>query len=78
MEKLQNDDNLDDELEVLRDYGFNIDDLLSTLNDTLFNTFSPSTVFEIFSTESISFPDSLSGLKSINGYLLVEGLISSN
>ena len=34
MEKLQNDDNLDDELEVLRDYGFNIDDLLITLNDT--------------------------------------------
>ncbi len=34
MEKLQNDDNLDDELEVLRDYGFNIDDLLSTLNET--------------------------------------------
>lgn len=33
MEKLQNDDNFDDELEVLRDYGFNIDDLLSTLND---------------------------------------------
>ena len=34
MEKLQNDDNFDDELELLRDYGFNIDDLLSTLNDT--------------------------------------------
>lgn len=34
MEKLQNDDNFDDELEVLRDYGFNIDDLLSTLNDS--------------------------------------------
>lgn len=34
MEKLQNDDNIDEELEVLRDYGFNIDDLLSTLNDS--------------------------------------------
>ena len=33
MEKLQNDDNLDDELEVLRDYGFNIDDLMSMINN---------------------------------------------
>lgn len=33
MEKLQKDDNLDDELEELRDYGFNIDELIYTLYD---------------------------------------------
>lgn len=33
MEKLQKDENLDDELQVLRDYGFNIDDLMNTLKD---------------------------------------------
>ena len=33
MEKLQKDDELNDELDVFRDYGFNIDDLLTMLNE---------------------------------------------
>lgn len=37
MEKLQKEENLDDEFELLRDYGFNIDDLMNTLDDTNIN-----------------------------------------
>ncbi len=33
MEKLQKDDELNDELDVFRNYGFNIDDLLTMLNE---------------------------------------------
>lgn len=33
MEKLQKDETIDDELEIFRDYGFNIDDLMSMLNN---------------------------------------------
>jgi len=33
MEKLQNDDTLEDELDIFRNYGFNIDDLLMMLNE---------------------------------------------
>lgn len=33
MEKLQKDDELYDELDVFRNYGFNIDDLLTMLNE---------------------------------------------
>ena len=49
-----------------------------TVNDTLFNIFSPFIVLEIFFTCNISFPGSLSGLKSTYGYFLLDGLISSN
>lgn len=34
MEKLQKEEDLEDELEELRNYGFNIDDLLSSLDDS--------------------------------------------
>ena len=34
MEKLQKDETMEDELEKFRAYGFNIDDLLNTLNNT--------------------------------------------
>jgi hypothetical protein len=33
MEKFQKDDELNDELDVFRNYGFNIDDLLTMLNE---------------------------------------------
>lgn len=33
MEKLQKDETIEDELEIFRDYGFNIDDLMSMLNN---------------------------------------------
>ena len=33
MEKLQKDETLEDELDIFRNYGFNIDDLLTMLND---------------------------------------------
>lgn len=33
MEKLQKDENLDDELDMFRNYGFNIDDLLTMLDE---------------------------------------------
>ncbi len=33
MEKLQKDDELNDELDMFRNYGFNIDDLLTMLNE---------------------------------------------
>ena len=33
MEKLQKDDEFNDDLDVFRDYGFNIDDLMSMLNE---------------------------------------------
>lgn len=33
MEKLQKDETIEDELEIFRDYGFNIDDLMSILNN---------------------------------------------
>ena len=33
MEKLQKDDELNDELDIFRNYGFNIDDLLTMLNE---------------------------------------------
>ena len=49
-----------------------------TVNDTLSNNFTPSTVLEIFLTCKISFPGSLSGLKSMYGYFLFDGFISSN
>ena len=49
-----------------------------TVKDTLSNTFSPSIVLLIFLTVRISFPGSLSALKSIYGYLLFDGFISSN
>ncbi len=32
MEKLQKEENIDDELEELRDYGFNVDELINMLN----------------------------------------------
>ena len=49
-----------------------------TVNDMLFNSFTPSTVFDMFFTCSISFPGSLSGLKSTYGYFLFDGFISSS
>lgn len=33
MEKLEKEENLDEELDVFRAYGFNVDDLLSMFND---------------------------------------------
>lgn len=33
MEKLQKDETIEDELEIFRDYGFNIDDLMSMINN---------------------------------------------
>ena len=48
------------------------------MNEILFNIFSPFIVLEMFFTCKISFPGSLSGLKSIYGYLLFDGIISSN
>lgn len=33
MEKFQKDEELNDELDVFRNYGFNIDDLLTMLNE---------------------------------------------
>ena len=49
-----------------------------TVNVILSNIFSPLIVLDIFLTCNISFPGSLSGLKSTYGYFLFEGLISSN
>ena len=49
-----------------------------TINDTLSSTLTPSIVLEIPSTVSTSLPISLAGLKSIYGYFLLDGLISSN
>ena len=49
-----------------------------TLNDILSSIFTPSIVLEMFFTCKISFPGSLSGLKSIYGYFLLDGFISSN
>ena len=49
-----------------------------TVNDTLSSIFTPSTVFDMFLTCRISFPGSLSGLKSTYGYFLFDGLISSS
>ena len=49
-----------------------------TVKLILFNTFTPSTVLERFFTTNISFPTSLSGLKSMYGYFLLDGFISSN
>ena len=49
-----------------------------TVNDMLFSIFSPFIVFDIFFTCNISFPASLSGLKSIYGYFLLDGFISSS
>ena len=49
-----------------------------TVNETLSNNFSPFTVLVIFLTCKISFPGSLSGLKSTYGYFLFDGFISSN
>lgn len=33
MEKLQKEETIEDELEIFRDYGFNIDDLMSMINN---------------------------------------------
>jgi len=33
MEKLQKDETMEDELDIFRDYGFNIDDLMAMLNN---------------------------------------------
>ena len=44
----------------------------------LSRTFTPSIVFEIFSTNNTSFPISRAGLKSIYGYLRLDGFISSS
>ena len=33
MEKLQKDEEIDDQLEELRDYGFNVDQLIDMLNE---------------------------------------------
>ena len=33
MEKFQKNDDLTDDLDVFRDYGFNIDELMSMIND---------------------------------------------
>ena len=44
----------------------------------LSNNFIPSIVLETFFTCNISFPGSLSGLKSIYGYFLFDGFISSS
>ena len=41
-------------------------------------TFFPSIVLVIFLSDKISFPGSLSGLKSIYGYFLLDGFISSS
>ena len=49
-----------------------------TVNEILFNIFSPSIVFDMFFTSSISFPGSLSTLKSTYGYLRFDGFISSS
>lgn len=35
MEKLQKDDELTDDLDVFRNYGFNIDELLSMINEDI-------------------------------------------
>ena len=47
------------------------------LFENAYYIFTPSTSLERFSTVSISFPTSLSILKPTNGYLLLEGCISS-
>ena len=47
-------------------------------NDILSKIFTPSTVFVSPSTVRTSFPISREGLKSINGYLLEDGRISSS
>ena len=49
-----------------------------TVNDTLSSTFTPSNVLLMFFTCRISFPGSLSGLKSTYGYFLFDGFISSS
>ena len=51
---------------------------LFTINDILSRTLTPSIVLEIPSTVSTSLPISLDGLKSIYGYFLLDGLISSS
>src|SRR5699024_7066714 len=48
------------------------------MNDTLSNTFTPSIVLERFSTVSTSLPISRSGSNPTNGYLRLEGRMSSN
>ncbi|MNP00064.1 hypothetical protein D3C76_918480 [compost metagenome] len=48
-----------------------------TVKETLFKTFSPSIVLDILLTVTTSLPISLLGLKSIYGYFLVDGFISS-
>ena len=51
---------------------------LFTINDILSRTLTPSIVLDIPSTVSTSLPISLDGLKSIYGYFLLDGLISSS
>lgn len=33
MEKLQKEEDINDQLDILRDYGFNIDELMNSLNE---------------------------------------------